>query len=74
MQKTFGQTFDKYKNKSVNKTNNNINLEKEKKFDVDKVKPKERKGTFVERQKPTYKELREKVFHRNNKISAPTFY
>ena len=74
MQKTFGQTFDKYKNKSVNKTNNNINLEKEKKFDVDKVKPKERKGTFVERQKPTYKELREKVFHRNNKISASTFY
>ena len=76
MKKNFEQTIDKYKNKnkSVNKTNNNINIEKEKKFDVDKVKPRERKGTVIERKKLTYKELREKVFHKNNKTSVSTFY
>ena len=75
MKKTFEQTIDKYKNnKSLNKSSNDIKIEKEKKIEVDEVKPRPRKGTVIERKKLTYKELREKVFHKSNKTSVSTFY
>ena len=71
-------TFLKYKNKNLNK---NLNINKtlneneiNDKPNIERSKSKERKVTYVLRNKPTFKELREKVLHRSNTTSVSTLY
>ena len=65
------KTFDKFKNKSNNsQIENDVNNQS----DGEGNKTKERKDTYIVRQKPTFKELREKVLHRSNTLSVSTFY
>ena len=72
IKKTMEKTFDKYKNKNNRNENNNKSLEKNDDIKVDKRE--ERKVTYIQRQKPTFKELREKVLHRGNKTNVTTIY
>ena len=72
IKKTMEKTFDKYKNKNNRNENNNKSLEKNDDIKVDKKE--ERKVTYIQRQKPTFKELREKVLHKSVKTSTSTFY
>ena len=72
IKKTMEKTFDKYKNKNNRNENNNKSLEKNDDIKVDKKE--ERKVTYIQRQKPTFKELREKVLHRGNKTNVTTIY
>ena len=79
IKKTMEKTFDKYKNKTIRKeVNNNLENEKGKNIDndagIDDIKTRERKVTYVQRKKPTFQELRQKVLHKNTKISVSTFY
>ena len=65
------KTFDKFKNTSNNtQIENDVNNQ----LDGEGNKTKERKDTYIVRQKPTFKELREKVLHRSNTLSVSTFY
>ena len=77
LKKTIEKTFDKYKNKNMRKEND-INLEKNNdnnlEIDLDNINQRKRKVTYVQRKKPTFKELREKVLHKSVKTSTSTFY
>ena len=73
------RTFDKYKRKNSKKdTFDNENLENEENKDDDNEeepnKKSKRKITFVQRKKPTFKEFREKILHKNTKVSVSTYY
>ena len=76
IKKTMEKTFDKYKNsrKDINILENENNRNKDFDVDIDNIKTRERKVTYVQRKKPTFQELRQKVLHRNTKISVSTFY
>ena len=72
IKKTMEKTFDKYKNKNNRNEGGGKSLEKNDDIKVDKKE--ERKVTYIQRQKPTFKELREKVLHRGNKTNVTTIY
>ena len=78
LKKTIEKTFDKYKNKNTkNESSNNlVKTDSNFEIDLDNVNTRKRKVTYVERRKPTYKELRERVFHKNinTKTSTSNFY
>ena len=79
LKKSMERTFDKYKRKNSKKdTFDNENLENEENKDDDNEeepnKKSKRKITFVQRKKPTFKEFREKILHKNTKVSVSTYY
>ena len=72
IKKNMDKTFEKYKNKNINKTINENEIND--KPIIERSKSKERKVTYVLRNKPTFKELREKVLHRSNTTSVSTLF
>ena len=75
LRETIEKTFNKYKNKSRSTEKySNYENENKKEVDDDESNKKEKKVQYVQRKKPTFKEFREKVLHKNSKISYSTFY
>ena len=75
LRETIEKTFNKYKNKSRSTEKySNYENENKKEVDGDESNKKEKKVQYVQRKKPTFKEFREKVLHKNSKISYSTFY
>ena len=71
IKKNIDKTIDKYKIKNANKTQDENTTNNKPIVQRDN---KERKVTYIQRKKPTFKELREKVLHRSKTTSVSTFY
>ena len=79
LRRSIEKTFDKYKNKNIEKEKEKIFdkgkvRDKSLEVDLDNVNTRNRKVTYIQRRKPTFRELREKVLHKNPKTSTSTFY